>query len=201
MTKRDTFAPETGKKSSRAKVMDKLAKAEIALKGFKTPMGAFAQSIKVAAFRNALSLPIPDNFNQRYYGKKPIWATARIEKGNVVITFEEERISWDAVGGDDMESATLMHEGCDLVSIQRLKRDEKCVSEGCKNLSNKEWQHWLDLMDAAPTLLQGAKLALQLLNANALGMSGKTEEVVAVLRKGIDQSNEGTKYWNEQKKG
>lgn len=82
--------PETGKRITRKAAEAKLKAEEAKLLTMRTVMGAFSQTTRVVCFLNALGKPIPKHFNQKFYGKTPIWKTASIEKdGTVSVQMEE----------------------------------------------------------------------------------------------------------------
>jgi len=181
--------PETGKKSNRKALEKKLAEAEEKLLTFRTPTGAFGQCIVIAAFRNALGLPIPAHFNQQFYGSTPKWETAGFSNGCPHVQMEKERKVWENVDAQDQEVAFIRHSGWDLVQVNRLNQPGN-------HLTNKEWQYWLDLMGAAPKLLNAAEQALCLLDKKK-PLNNDELRIFRLLREAIEETQQNTKNWKD----
>lgn len=87
MTKKYTD-PKTGKVTTSVSLKRKLREEEGKLNTFRTVQGAIAQTVVIAAYKNALGMdPTPPNAFDTIYGMKPNWKTASFENGTPVIKF------------------------------------------------------------------------------------------------------------------
>jgi hypothetical protein len=151
-------------------------------------MGKVAAIAVIAAYKKALGLPMSE---LKYQGRRIDLSTVTLDdKGNPSFQMPPlERKVWENVDAQDQEVAFIRYSGWDLVQVNRLNQPDN-------HLTNKEWQYWLDLMGAAPKLLNAAEEALCLLKNRAPHYS-ETLKVFRLLQEAIEETKENTKNWKE----
>ena len=98
----------------------------------------------------------------------------------------------------DDECLFLGCDGWDLVTVARTHHEKTIQnpdSEPYPNLTEKEFQHWVDLICAAPKLLQEAQKALTLLTSKDCNNPIMQKMVAKDLQRAIGLTVENTKKW------
>jgi hypothetical protein len=159
-------------------------------------MGKVAAIAVIAAYKKALGLPMSE---LKYQGRKIDLSTVTLDdKGNPSFQMPQpERDHWTEINADT-EYAHLEYNGHSKVRLDRLvgRTDDN------PSLTDKEWQQWIDLMSAAPNLIQLARDVKAFLTPDRIENFPKGSQEIAcsilnLAEHCIDKSNECTKNWKE----